>query len=70
MLARLNAESKFRKRKKILGKITAFEGRIIEKWKDEYKFQYETDDHKLMIDWFPVKDITSKAKYEENKKRI
>ena len=70
MLARLNAESKFRKRKKILGKIPAFEGRIIEKWKDEYKVQYETDDHKLMIDWFPVKDITSKAKYEENKKRI
>ena len=65
-----NAESKSRKGKKILGKIPAFEGRIIEKRKNEYKVQYETDDHKLMVDWFPVKDITSKTKYEENKRRI
>ena len=64
-----NAESKSRKGKKILGKIPAFEGRIIEKRKNEYKVQYETDDHKLMVDWFPVKDITSKTKYEENKRR-
>ena len=61
-----NAEPKSR----ILGKIPAFEGRIIEKRKNEYKVQYETDDHKLMVDWFPVKDITSKTKYEENKRRI
>ena len=60
-----NAEPKSR----ILGKIPAFEGRIIEKRKNEYKVQYETDDHKLMVDWFPVKDITSKTKYEENKRR-
>ena len=65
-----NAEPKSRKGKKILGKIPAFEGRIIEKRKNEYKVQYETDDHKLMVDWFPVKDITSKTKYEENKRRI
>ena len=65
-----NAESKSRKGKKILGKIPAFEGRIIEKRKNEYKVQYETDDHKLMVDWFPVKAITSKTKYEENKSRI
>ena len=75
-----NVESKSRKGKKILGKIPAFEGRIIEKRKNEYKVQYETDDHKLMVDWlidhklmvdwFPVKDITSKTKYEENKRRI
>ena len=65
-----NAESKSRKGKKILGNIPAFEGRIIEKRKNEYKVQYETDDHKLMVDWFPVKDITSKTKYEENKRRI
>ena len=65
-----NAESKSRKGKKILGKIPAFEGRIIEKRKNEYKVQYETDDHKLMVDWFTVKDITSKTKYEENKRRI
>ena len=65
-----NAESKSRKRKKILGKIPAFEGRIVEKRKNEYKVQYQTDDHKLMVDWFPVKDITSKTKYEENKTRI
>ena len=45
-----NAESKSRKGKKILGKIPAFEGRIIEKRKNEYKVQYETDDHKLMVD--------------------
>ena len=64
-----NAESKSRKGKKILGKIPPFEGRIIEKRKNEYKVQYETDDHKLMVDWFPVKDITSKTKYEENKRR-
>ena len=44
-----NAESKSRKGKKILGKIPAFEGRIIEKRKNEYKVQYETDDHKWLI---------------------
>ena len=65
-----NAESKSRKGKKILGKIPAFEGRIIEKRKNEYKVQYETDDHKLMVGWFSVKDITSKTKYAENKTRM
>ena len=65
-----NAESQSRKGKKILGKIPPFEGRIIEKRKNEYKVQYETDDHKLMVDWFPVKDITRETKYEENKRRI
>ena len=65
-----NAESKSRKGKKILGKIPVFEGCIFETRKNEYKVQYETDDHKLMVDWFPVKDITSKTKYEENKRRI
>ena len=43
-------ESKFRKGKKFLDKIPAFEGRIIEKRKNEYKVQYETDDPKLMVD--------------------
>ena len=62
-----NAESKSRKGKKILGKIPAFEGRIIEKRKNEYKVQYETDDHKLMVDWFPVKDITTKQNTKEIK---
>ena len=66
----LNAESKSRKEKKILGKIPPFEGPIIEKRNNEYKVQYETDDHKVMDDWFPVKDITSETKYEENKRRI
>ena len=65
-----NAEWKSRKGKKFLGKIPAFEGCIIEKRKNEYKFQYQTDDHKLMVDCFPVKNITSKVKYEENKRRI
>ena len=44
MLARLNAESKFRKRKKILGKIPNFEGRIIEKWKDVWDGWSQTND--------------------------
>ena len=47
-----NAESKSRKGRKILGKIPAFEGRIIENRKNEYNVQYETDDHKLMVDLF------------------
>ena len=65
-----NSESKSRKGRKLLGKIPAFEDRIIEKRKNEYNGQYEMHDHKLMVDWFPVKDITSKTKYEENKRRI
>ena len=52
-----NAESKSRKEKKILGKTRALEGRIIEKQKNEYKVQYETDDHKLMVDWLPVINV-------------
>ena len=60
-------ESKFRKGRNILGKTPALKGRIIEKQKNEYNVQYETDDHKLMVYWFPVKDITSKTKYEEKK---
>ena len=62
-----NGESKFRKGKNILGKTPALKGRIIEKQKNKYKVQYETDDHKLMVYWFPVKDIPSKTKYEEKK---
>ena len=65
-----NSESKSRKGRKLLGKIPAFEDRIIKKRKNEYNVQYETHDHKLMVDWFPVEDITSKTKYEENKRRI
>ena len=60
----------FRKIKKILGKIPTFEGHIIKKRKNEYKVQYEMDDHKLIVVWFPVKDITSKTKYEGEKRRI
>ena len=52
-----NAESKSRKEKKLLGKIPAFQGRIIEKRKNEYKVQYETVDHKLMVDQFPVINV-------------
>ena len=66
----MNAESKSRKGKKVVGKLPPFEGPIIEKRKNEYKVQHEANDHKLMVDWFLVKDITSKTKYEEHKRRI
>ena len=49
-----NSDSKSRKEKKILGKIPAFEGRVIEKKGSEYKIQYETDENKFMVDWFSV----------------
>ena len=64
-----NSESKSRKGKKVLGKIPAFEGRVIEKKGSEYKIQYETDESKFMVDWFSVKNITSKTKFEDNSRR-
>ena len=64
-----NSESKLRNRKKILGKIPAFEGRVIGKKGSEYKIQYEIDESKFMVDWFSVKNITSKTKFEYNSRR-
>ena len=64
-----NSESKSRKGKKILGKIPAFEGRVIEKKGTEYKIQYETDEGKFMFDRFSVTNITSKTKSKDNSRR-
>ena len=57
------------KGKKILGKIPAFAGRVIGRKGSEYKIQYKTDESKLMVDWFSVKNITSKTKFEDNSRR-
>ena len=64
-----NSESKSRKGKKILGKIPAFEGRVIKKKGSEYKIQDETDEGKFMVDWFSVTNITSKTKFKDNSRR-
>ena len=45
-----NNESKSRKGEKILGKIPAFDGRVIEEKGGEYKIQCETDKSKFRID--------------------
>ena len=64
-----SSELKSRKVKKILGKIPAFEGRVIEKKGNEYKIQYETDETKFMVDWFSIRNITNKTKFEDNSRR-
>ena len=56
-------------REKILDKILAFEGRVIEKKGSEYKIQCKTDENKFMADWFSVTNITNKTKFQDNSRR-
>ena len=64
-----NSESKWRKGKKILGKLPASEGRVSEKKGSKYKIQYETDESKFMVDWFSVMNVTSKTRFEDNSRQ-
>ena len=59
-----------KRRGKILDKIPAFEGRVIEKEGSEYKTQCETDESKFMVDWLSVTNITNKKKFEDDEKEV
>ena len=54
---------------KILYKISAFEGSVIEEKGSEDKIQYETDESKFMVDWFSLTNTTSKTKFEDNSRQ-
>ena len=64
-----NQAAKSKRRKKVLGAVPVFDGRVLQRKGNQYKIQYETDIGEDLVNWFPAFSIVASTKARGNLKK-